>query len=217
MLANLDPTIVRARLRAHWRQLSILTLVLILGSCRASISSPDSRATADLHFLRTRAGAPALAQLSMSFYAKRGEDRSLSIYYHAVPGASDSVKFLDFRVPAGALATSPDGRTYVAGDSVLITATVTDPARMLVRFEPSGLRFSAEQPAELELSFGEADEDLNDDGVVDSQDGALKGQLAVWVQESPSASWTRMSSALFLDLAQLSTKVPGFSGYAVAY
>jgi hypothetical protein len=177
----------------------------------------DLRPVSEMHFLRTRSGAPPLAELSASFYAKLGEDRSVAIYYHALPGAADSIKLLDFRVPAGALATSPDGRAYLPGDSVLITVTITDAAHMIVQFEPSGLKFSSESPAHLELSFHEADDDLNADGVMDAQDTALKEQLAIWVQESPGGLWTKLSSALFLDLEELVADVAGFSGYAAAY
>jgi hypothetical protein len=88
---------------------------------------------------------------------------------------------------------------------------------MRVQFEPSGLKFSTASPAQLELSFREADDDLNADGVMDAQDTALKEQLAIWVQESPGGLWTKLSSALFLDLEELEVDITGFSGYAAAY
>jgi hypothetical protein len=213
-----------------WPRLRWLVSVLALSTgawgCTERVSAPRHRpgsdlqsalATSDMHFLRPRTGAPAFVSLSASFYAKLGEDRSVAIYYHATPGAADSVKFLDFRVFAGSLATSPEGRTYLPRDSVLITVTITDPARMQVQFEPSGLKFSTASPAQLELSFREADDDLNADGVMDAQDTALKEQLAIWVQESPGGLWTKLSSALFLDLEELVADVAGFSGYAAAY
>jgi hypothetical protein len=194
-------------------------VALVAGAwgCASRITGPDQRATNDLHFLRTKAGAPSLATLSDSFYAKRGEDRAITIYYHALPGAKDSVKLLDFRVRAGSLATSPDGRTYLPGDSVLIRVTITDSARMMVQFEPSGLKFSPASPATLELSFFEADDDLDQDGFVNARDAELKTQLAVWVQETRGGLWTKLSGALFLDLKELETDIPGFSGYAAAY
>jgi hypothetical protein len=195
----------------------VLALVAGAWGCREHITAPEQRPTGDLHFLRTRAGAPPLASLSASFYAKRGESRGVTLYYHALAGETDSAKFLDFRVPAGALATSPDGRTYLPGDSVLIRVTITDPAHMVVQFEPSGLKFSPESPARLGLSFLEADNDLDQDGVVNGNDDQLRGQLAIWVQETPGGLWTKMSSALFLDLEELEVNVAGFSGYAAAY
>jgi hypothetical protein len=205
-----------SRFRLLWL-IPVLAFVAGAWGCADRITAPEQRPTSDMHFLRTRTGAPAFVSLSASFYAKRGEDRGVAIYYHATPGAADSVKFLDFRVFAGSLATSPEGRTYLPRDSVLITVTITDPARMQVQFEPSGLKFSTASPAQLELSFREADDDLNADGVMDAQDTALKEQLAIWEQESPGGLWTKLSSALFLDLEELVADVAGFSGYAAAY
>jgi hypothetical protein len=195
----------------------LLAFAVAAWGCAERITAPEQRATSDMHFLRTRLAAPPYVTLSTSFYAKRGVDRNVSIYYRPRPGATDSTKFLDFRVPAGALAISPDGRRYLPGDSVLIRVKVTDPVRMIVTFEPSGLKFSPESPARLELSFNEADEDIDGDGVVNAQDSALKAQLAVWVQESAGGLWTKMSSVLFLDFNELETAIPGFSGYAAAY
>jgi hypothetical protein len=195
-------------------RLILLIPLLVLGAaawgCAERITGPEQRTTSEMRFLRTRLGAPAFATLSTSFYAKRGEERGAAIYYNALPGARDSTAFLTFRVPAGSLATSPDGRAYAPRDSVLIRITITDPVRMIVNFEPSGLMFSRSSPARLELSFQYADGDFN-------QDAALKAQLAIWGQHAPGGLWTKMASALFLDLQELEAAIPGFSGYAAAY
>jgi hypothetical protein len=204
----------------------MLAFIAVAWGCAERISATERRpnsdppfdlASGDLHFLRTRNSAPSFAELSTSFYAKRGEDRSVAIYYRPEPGAMDSVRFLDFQVPAGALMTSPEGRPYLPGDSVLIRVTITDPDRMIVQFEPSGLKFSPDSLATLKLSFLEGDNDLNRDGVVDAQDEALKAQLSIWVQESAGGLWTKLSSALVLNLEQLTANIGGFSGYAMAY
>jgi hypothetical protein len=199
------------------------SLTLVVGwSCREAVTLPVAGATHDLvpvdpHFLRLAADAPPYAALSASFYATRTEERGVAIYFQATPGAVDSTKFLDFRVPVGALATAPDGTAYADGDSVLITVTVTDPQRMIVTFEPSGLRFSAAVPAQMTLSFFDADADVNGDGLVDSTDTALKAQLTVWGQEMPGGPWTSLPTTLLLDAEQLVVGIPGFSGYAAAY
>jgi hypothetical protein len=100
---------------------------------------------------------------------------------------------------------------------VLINVTITDPDHMIVQFQPSGLKFSPQSPAALQLSFLEADNDVNADGVVNAQDSALKSQLSIWVQESAGGLWTQLSSTLVLDLEQLTVDIRGFSGYAAAY
>ena len=195
-----------------------VTLLAISQSCAEHITGPtQGRRTEDLHFLRVKPGAPALAANAVSFYAKRGDDRSAVLYYSALPGASDSTKLLDFRVPAGALLSRPDGSSYAPGDSVLIRITVLDPVHMILGFEPSGIRFSPDAPARLEFSFAEANDDLNDDGNVDAQDDALRAQLSFWVQETSGGLWFKVQTALVLDLREADGSIGGFSGYALAY
>jgi hypothetical protein len=191
--------------------------ILISGACHERIAGVDRRSTDQLHLLRTRTSAPPLAALSASFYAKRGEDRDVALYYHALAGAIDSTRLLALHVPAGALASAPDGRVYAPGDSVLITVTVTDPVHMIVSFEPAGLTFSSAEPAHLEMSLAQIDRDLNQDGVVDALDTQLEAEVALWVQEIPGGLWTRLTTAFFLDLQSLDGAIPGFSGYAAAY
>jgi hypothetical protein len=192
-------------------------IVLFGGACHERIAGVETRSTDQLHLLTIRASAPPLAALSASFYAKRGEDRDVALYYHALAGAADSIRLLALHVPAGALASAPDGRVYAPGDSVLITVTVTDPAHMIVSFEPTGLTFSSADPARLEMSLAEIDRDLNQDGVIDARDTQLEAEVALWAQETPGGLWTRLTTALFLDLQSLDGAIPGFSGYAAAY
>ena len=195
-----------------------VSLLAILQSCSDHTTGPaQGRRTADLHFLRVKAGAPALAATTVSFYAKRGEDRSGALYYSAAAGARDSAKLLDFQVPAGALLSRPDGSAYAPGDSVLIRISVVDPVHMILAFEPSGIRFSPDSPARLEFSFAEANDDLNDDGSVDAQDDALRAQLSFWVQETSGGLWTKLQTTLILDLREADGSIDGFSGYALAY
>ncbi|CAN5912946.1 hypothetical protein BH11GEM1_BH11GEM1_02350 [soil metagenome] len=192
--------------------------VTLLASCSDPTVPPSElRTTEQLHFLRTRLDAPPLSSSMASFYAKRGSDRGVALYYRPRAGSKDSTRLLDFRVPSGSLAQRPDGRPFAAGDSVLITIRVTDPTRMIIAFEPSGLRFSSASPAQLELSFSNADDDVNDDGDVDVQDEEARTMLSVWVQEAPGGLWAKVKSALFLDLRELQGGIAGFSGYAAAY
>ena len=202
----------------HARLLIGAGVVALLASCTDPTSPPSElRTTEQLHFLRTRADAPALSALVASFYARRGSDRGIALYFRPRASSKDSTRLLDFRVPSGALAQRPDGRMFSPGDSVLITVRVTDPVHMIIAFEPSGLKFSAASPAQLELSFSNADDDVNDDGVVDAKDEEDRKALSVWVQESPGGLWAKVKSALFLDLRELQGGIAGFSGYAAAY
>jgi hypothetical protein len=173
--------------------------------------------TATPHFLQPRPDAPAIANPVVSFWAKQGEDRRVRMYYHAAPGATDSTTFLELRVGNDALAAYPDGRLFARGDSVLITVTLVDAERLIVDCQPSGLRFSADDPATLKMSFGEADPDVNHDGTITAADTTLERTFRIWRRESPTDAWVAQSSLVELGLNEVRSKVFGFSGYAIAY
>lgn len=196
----------------------VLCAALLIGGCGRSTEPADTtRPTEALTFLRPAPDAPSIANPRVSFYAKRGEDRDVTIYYRPRLGQSDSTEFVEFRVNASSLQALPDGRMLHPGDSVLITLTVVDPARMIIDFQPSGLRFSSLDPAELEISFAEANDDLDGDGDVDADDERARRVLSIWRQESPGARWVRIGSVVDLELDEVEAELTGFSGYAVAF
>jgi hypothetical protein len=173
--------------------------------------------TSQLHFLRAAATAPALANAADSFWAKKGEDRRLRIYFHPAAGAADSTQLLEFRVPAQALSRMPNGDPIATGDSVHIFVTVADPSQFIVTFEPSGLQFDPTSPAQLRMEFAEADDDLNDDGVVNATDDTLKTQLHLWRQEQAGQPWTLLSTVVDGEAEEADADILGFTNYALAY
>jgi len=198
----------------------VLALFCSLGvtGCQdGTAPAPVSRAADHLHFIRPAPSAAALPDTAVSFWAKRGEDRELRLFYDAQSGTGSGEEFLRFTVPAAALAQRPDGSAITAGDSVLISVRVIDPARLIVEFQPSGLEFSAASPARLRFELGETDSDLNGDGLVDSGDDTLKTQLSFWRQEAPGQQWLKVASDVFTDLNEVEANVLGFTGYALAY
>lgn len=198
-------------------RLVLLLALAAAAGCSDPVAPVESRPTSELHFLRAAPGAPPLVTLRDSFYAKLGEDRELRLYFRPRPGETDSTEFLRFKVPARGLLRRPNGSAFVTGDSVLITVTVTDAARFLVDFQPSGLRFSAAAPAELEMEYENADDDLNEDGRVDALDADAERRLSWWRRETPSGNWFRVATVVFEDLEEVEADVFGFTSYAVAY
>ena len=200
-------------------------VAVLLLALAAACSSDDgtgtngviTKPTDSLHFLTPSASAPLLAATTASFWAKKGENRELRLYYHAVAGEADSVEFLRFRVDDRSLDRRPDGSAIATGDSVLITVTVSDLAKLIVDFQPAGLRFSADRPARLTLKFAEASDDLNDDGTVDGEDTQVISQLAIWRRESPGDPWVRQASVVNTVDQEVETDVLGFTNYAIAY
>lgn len=193
-------------------------LTLLVGGCGDGATDPaDGVPESALTFLRPSVSAPALVSTVATFWAKRGEDREVKLYYRPRPDRADSTEFLEFEVPAAALATRPDGRAFAVGDSVLISVRVVDPATLKVEFAPAGLRFSPNSPARLEISLAETDDDLDRDGDVDAADGGLQPRLSIWRQEQAGQPWHKQSSVVVQDLDEVEADIFGFTAFAVAY
>lgn len=205
------------RLYARHTLLAVCCSLGIVGCGDGTAPAPIARPADQLHFIRPAPTAATLPDTAVSFWAKRGEDRELRLFYVPQPGTTSGAEFLRFTVPAAALARRPDGSLFAPGDSVLISVRVIDPSRLIVEFQPSGLTFSPGSPARLRFELGETDSDLNGDGVVDSGDDTLKTQLSFWRQEAPGQQWVKVASDVFTDLDEVEANVFGFSGYALAY
>ena len=197
--------------------MAMLAALAGCGSDGPTAADSDVRPAEQLHFLRPAADAPPLANPVVSFYAKRGEDREAFIYYRPRPGRTDSTEFVRFKVPGGSLDRRPDGTAFVLGDSILITVRVSDPARLILDFQPSGLRFSANDPAPLKIRFNEASDDIDGDGDVDADDDLRKTELSIWKQEAAGLPWYRLTSVLDFSTDQVEAKLLGFTGYAISY
>ena len=177
----------------------------------------DERPVNGLRLLTVPSNAPPLATTTTSFYAVRGKNSGADLWYRPAAGSKDSTKFLEFRLANPTLDRRPDGTAFVDGDSVLITLTVTDPTHLIVDFQPSGLLFSAKDPAQLKMFFGQCGSDLNGDGKVDGGDDAIQNALSIWRQETPTAPWFKVASALVKNNKEIDANISGFTGYAAAY
>ncbi|MGE0440054.1 MAG: hypothetical protein AB7L66_02810 [Gemmatimonadales bacterium] len=211
---------------------SLFPLVLLgLAACTASetLLAPSvpsdppptpafsSAGESELEFLRHANGAPSFATTTVSFWAHTKQDREAMLYYRAEPGATDSTRFVRFRVPKGSLKKRPDGSNFASTDSILITLTIADTARLIVDFQPSGLQFDAKKPARLWVSYLEVDADRNGDGVVDAADQLQTLLSQVWKQETPGAAWESVKTSVDQSAHDYSAKILGFTRYAVAY
>lgn len=158
-----------------------------------------------------------MANPLIAFWAKKGVNKEVRMVYHARAGHTDSTTFLFFRVKENSLAYLPDGSPIATGDSVLITVTLVDPVALKLDFQPSGLRFSAHDSAEMKLSFKETLHDLNGDGVVDHLDSDILRSMAIWRRESLLDPWLSMPSVVLSGSYEVQAKIGGFTGYAAAY
>ena len=193
-------------------QVAVIALAA-LAACGGDSTAPQpiTKPSADLHFLRLSATAPQLQSTVVSFYAVKGKDSEVRVRF------TNGEDFLRFRVFASSLLRRPDGSTIANGDSVLITITINDPTKLQADFQPAGLQFSSANPARLQFEFGEADKDLNEDGVVNAIDTSLIPQISTWRQESAGAEWFKVGSTVEIEINEVQADILGFTGYALAY
>jgi hypothetical protein len=167
----------------------------------------------ELIFIRAEENAPPLATLQVQVWAVAGEGRRVAIPYAKVGGYGGD-DCLEFRIPGDALWKRPDGTVVQQGDSVLITITVVDPDLFNFRFEPAGLQFRNDKPAELRISYKWADPDFNGDGQVDDRDERF--DFGIWKQETDASNWFETATIRDADLEELRVDIRGFTRYAVA-
>ncbi len=177
-----------------------LVALTLFGCSDPNSSGPVIKPESELEFVPVRSTAPALETTDTSFWAVKGEDRELGIRFSGTGG-----KFIEFKVPGNSLLRWPDGTLFEQGDSVEIHITV-DAGLYVVDFEPSGLRFNPSEPAELELDYGEADEDFL----------VREGEFDAWRQEIPNQPWELIDSVQLEDLDEVEILLLGFTRYALA-
>jgi hypothetical protein len=197
--------------------------ILLLGagaaaaaSCSDTSSPDDSRPPTELSVIHVAPTSTPLFNSTVSFYAKRGENREGSISFQDA-GGGEGEEYVRLRIDANSLLATPDGLPITPGDSVLITLTVVDPTEMLFDLQPTGLKFSPVEPARLKIHYDHANGDLNDDGVSNGQDDSLEHTLAIWRQENPGDPFVRLLSVLTVETDEAEAELTGFSRYALAY
>lgn len=153
----------------------------------------------------------SLDQYQVSFWAVRGESRSVRINYSSSID-SEIHPFLDLTTTDPQIV--PGVGELAMGDSVLITVTV-DTAKIGVTLEPSGLQFG--EPAQMQIWYGGAGGDLNGDGVADSSDTAIEAKLlGLWYREDNNEAWTKLGASQSLDDKSFTYALPHFCEYMVA-
>src|SRR5712671_3562394 len=164
-----------------------------------------------------RAGTMALTpplsldQYQLSFWAVRGESRSVQINYSS---SIDSLKHPFLLLTTTDPQFVPGIGELAMGDSVLITVTV-DTSKIGVTLEPSGLQFGA--PAQMKVWYDGAGGDLNGDGVADSTDSQIEAKLlGLWYREDDSEQWEKLGASQSLDEKSFTYALPHFCEYEIA-
>jgi hypothetical protein len=200
-----------------FRCLSLAALLGAVGSCSdGSAPNDGTKPPSELNVIHVAPTSTPLFNPSETFYAKRGEDREVRIFFQDEVGGQGE-EYLRLLVNAQSLLALPDGTPVQEGDSVQIGVRVVDPAQMLFELTPSGLRFNPLAPAELKIHYDHANGDLNDDGIVDAEDDSLESTLSIWRQEQPGDPFVRLTSVLSVEIDEAEADLTGFSRYALAY
>ena len=175
----------------------------------------DQRVEGELTFIRFDAGVSGALPTQASFWAVRGEERELEMRSAPTPDDDDGEKFLELEIDEETLLRRPDGTAFAEGDSILITVTLDPTGRFLFDFQPSGLVFNPDEPAELKIRYVLADDDYDDDGDVDADDLAFEDLLSIWQRENPGDPFVRLQT-FEIDDDELEADLNGFTGFALA-
>jgi hypothetical protein len=150
----------------------------------------------------------SLDQYSVSFWAVRGEARSVQINYRDVAGGT-AHPFLLLTTTDPAIV--PGRGELALGDSVLVTVSL-DTIHLGVSLEPTGLQFGV--PAQMQIWYGGAGGDLNGDGLADSTDAYVEKQLlGLWYREGSVDPWTPVPATQSLADKSFTSELPHFSEY----
>lgn len=209
--------------RLSW---TLLAMALSVAACSDSSNSSDpGKPAGDLNFLRLTDTAPPLCADSVGAWFFKGpdaDDQELALEFPesgnlANCGSGDTEDFLRLRLKKLSLSRFPDGSPIANGDSVFISVIWVGSDSILFTLKPSGLQFDPHDPAELKIEYGEAGDDLNDDGHVDGQDSDVERKLDIWRQELLGDPFFKVGTAKIEEENEIEAKLNGFSRFAIAY
>ncbi|HKV73676.1 MAG TPA: hypothetical protein VJN95_04090 [Gemmatimonadales bacterium] len=192
------------------------SLLLIVLACSDNSGPDPVRPPADLRVIRLPFSHPPLYSDTVSFVAVKGQSAEGKIYFVDDQGQPGD-EYLRLQINSGSLKALPDGTPLNDGDSVRITLRVVSSDSILFQFEPSGLAFDIDHPAELTIRYSQCEGDFNDDGHVDHKDDEILGQLAIWRQPLLTDPYTRLASVRVEENEEIEADLTGFSRYAIAY
>lgn len=191
----------------------------VVTACADSSTEPEvvEVEESDLRFLRFPPDLRPLVTRAGSFWAVAGENRELVLRYAPEdPDDDEGDEFLRFKVSGNSLLRRPDGTRFQRGDSVRISVRVDEGGRFLFEFEPTGLIFDPEHPAELKVTYRRLGEDLDGDGDSDSDDDELERRMSVWKRERPGDPWRRVGTVKFEESKEVEAKIESFTGFCIA-
>jgi hypothetical protein len=157
----------------------------------------------------------SVVETEASFWAVKGQTRTLVMHYAPNPDGSEGERLLEFVVPAHGLLFKPNGSFFHMGDSILITVKLDPAGKLSADFQPSNLVFNPLNPARLSMSYLHTDPDFDGDGDEDLQDALIALDFGIWKQEFPGLPWLPLPTLRIGDFT-LRARVLSFTGFAMA-
>ena len=190
---------------------------LDVGTARITATSGTAADTAEitilsgvpdkqLGFVRFAGGVPAILTRDTTVWVTYERGGEIRLRYRPPGGGNGVREFLRFRVPGRSLLRRPGGAPFGEGDSIQVRLEIEDRARFVFRFNPSGLRFDPDRPAELEVQYEGAE----------PGDVATEDRLAVWRQEQPGEPWVEIATVRLKENDEVRARITGFTGFALA-
>jgi hypothetical protein len=199
-----------------------IAAALLIG-CSSSTDSGGSttKPPSELNFLMLAPTAPALCSNSVTFEATKGVDVEAALKFPEPGEPADcsggTEDFVRLRIDQESLLELPNGTPLQDGDKVTITMTWVGGDSIMVQLEPTGLKFNPAKPAELRIEYGEASDDLDHNGTVDSEDAAIEQELGLWRQATLADDFVLIGSIKLEDTNEFEAELNSFSRYAIAY
>lgn len=216
----------RARARERQRRFAIACALLVTACQNGTVvgpvppppPDPGPTPTEELSFLRQGATVPPLRTSDTTFVATRGQRLKVELEYLPEPGETEGEEFLEFELEDESLLRYPSGhpragQLFQDGDTITIRIQI-DAERLIATMSPSGLEFSQDDPAELEIRYGNADDDYDEDGSPDPPEA--ENEIDLWRQATINDPWERVGQIKDRELNRVRALLTSFSRYALA-
>jgi hypothetical protein len=205
------------------RVLLLLGLATVGAGCSSTTDNGGhtTRPPTGLNYIELMPTAPLLCADSIGFWAFKGITAEGALQFpepgEPVDCSGGTEDFVRLKIDAQSLLADPNGVPFQTGDSVFISLKWVGGDTIMVQLDPTGLEFDPGHPAELKVEYGEAGDDLNEDGAVTAADTTIEHEIGIWRQAQPGDDFVKLGSTKLEDIDEIEVKLNGFSRYAIAY
>ena len=212
----------KGRFPMRVQSLMLPTTLLAAGLLACSDSTGgggNTRPPSQLTFIRLAPTAPTLCADSVGFWAVKGVGTEAALEFPEAGStcAGETEDFVRLKLDSQSLSALPDGTPIATGDSVFISIVWVGNDTIMFHLAPTGLTFDPAHPAKLKIEYGEAGDDLDEDGDTDAADAQVESEMSIWRQPTLSDDFVKLGTVKSEDTNEIEADLNGFSRYAIAY